>query len=56
MTTDGFTSVCWSPAFVFDGRMILDHDSLVEMGYHVETIGRKVQRSELNRMQAMPKP
>ena len=44
------------PAFVFDGRMILDHDALADIGYHVETIGKKVQRSALTRMQAMPKP
>jgi UDPglucose 6-dehydrogenase len=37
------------PAFLFDGRMILDHQALLEMGYQVETIGKKVKRSELNR-------
>ena len=38
------------PAFLFDGRMILDHQALLAMGYQVETIGKKVKRSELNRM------
>lgn len=30
------------PAFIFDGRMILDHRHLVELGYHVTSIGRHV--------------
>ena len=29
------------PAFVFDGRNILDHRALYEMGYHVFPIGKK---------------
>ena len=29
------------PAFVFDGRNILDHKGLYEMGYHVFPIGKK---------------
>lgn len=33
------------PAFVFDGRMILDHESLVEIGFQVETIGKVVNNS-----------
>ncbi|ELU00048.1 hypothetical protein CAPTEDRAFT_153442 [Capitella teleta] len=37
------------PAFLFDGRMILNHQELLEMGYQVETIGKKVKRSELTR-------
>ncbi len=36
-------------AFVFDGRKILDHSALVELGYHVETIGKRVSRSPVNR-------
>ena len=44
------------PAFIFDGRMILDHARLVDIGYHVETIGKKILRTDVNRMQAMPKP
>lgn len=27
------------PAFVFDGRKILDHEALIRIGFHVETIG-----------------
>ena len=34
------------PAFVFDGRKILDHDQLVRMGFVVETIGKRVARPE----------
>ncbi len=37
------------PAFVFDGRKILDHPDLVEIGFHVETIGKRVSRSPVNR-------
>ncbi|XP_033108684.1 UDP-glucose 6-dehydrogenase-like isoform X2 [Anneissia japonica] len=29
------------PAFAFDGRRILDHDSLKNIGFHVETVGHK---------------
>ncbi|KAK2181016.1 hypothetical protein NP493_415g01005 [Ridgeia piscesae] len=43
------------PAFIFDGRMILDHQSLLELGYHVETVGRRLVRNSVNRLQAMPK-
>jgi UDPglucose 6-dehydrogenase len=30
------------PAFIFDGRKILDHESLIRIGFHVETIGKKL--------------
>ena len=30
------------PAFVFDGRRILDHDTMMQIGFHVETIGKKL--------------
>ena len=33
------------PAFAFDGRMILDHNGLVEIGFQVETIGKIVKNS-----------
>eukprot|EP00276_Gloeochaete_wittrockiana_P016998 CAMPEP_0184362278 /NCGR_PEP_ID=MMETSP1089-20130417/134038_1 /TAXON_ID=38269 ORGANISM="Gloeochaete wittrockiana, Strain SAG46.84" /NCGR_SAMPLE_ID=MMETSP1089 /ASSEMBLY_ACC=CAM_ASM_000445 /LENGTH=447 /DNA_ID=CAMNT_0026702291 /DNA_START=83 /DNA_END=1426 /DNA_ORIENTATION=- len=29
------------PAFIFDGRNILDHDRLEEIGFHVHAIGKK---------------
>lgn len=30
------------PAFIFDGRKILDHDKLIQIGFNVETIGKKL--------------
>lgn len=30
------------PAFIFDGRKILDHESLMKMGFHVTTIGKRL--------------
>ena len=30
------------PAVLFDGRRILDHESLVNIGFHVETVGKQV--------------
>jgi len=29
------------PAFIFDGRKILDHSALAKIGFHVETIGKR---------------
>ena len=29
------------PAFVFDGRKILNHSALAKIGFHVETIGKR---------------
>lgn len=31
------------PAFAFDGRLILDHQKLVRIGYQVEAIGKCIQ-------------
>lgn len=28
------------PAFIFDGRLILDHEHLISLGFHVEAIGK----------------
>ena len=30
------------PAFIFDGRMILNCQELQKIGYHVETIGKRL--------------
>ena len=30
------------PAFVFDGRLILDHKQLKEIGFNVEVIGKQI--------------
>ncbi|XP_064636878.1 UDP-glucose 6-dehydrogenase-like [Lineus longissimus] len=37
------------PAFLFDGRMILNHESLMELGFHVETIGKRLTRPSITR-------
>lgn len=37
------------PAFVFDGRIILDHQALMEIGFHVETIGKRLTRTNVHR-------
>eukprot|EP00095_Tigriopus_kingsejongensis_P011481 snap_masked-scaffold626_size122949-processed-gene-0.12 protein:Tk11481 transcript:snap_masked-scaffold626_size122949-processed-gene-0.12-mRNA-1 annotation:"GI12367" len=34
------------PAFVFDGRKILDHEALLELGFEVETIGKSFPRGD----------
>jgi UDPglucose 6-dehydrogenase len=33
------------PAFVFDGRNILDHEALFEIGFNVFGIGKKALRA-----------
>lgn len=35
------------PAFMFDGRKILDHEALLEIGFHVQTIGKRLRRPNL---------
>lgn len=45
------------PAYLFDGRKILDHEELLSIGFHVQTIGRKLSRTGSVRMrgsQGMP--
>ncbi|ESP01811.1 hypothetical protein LOTGIDRAFT_225098 [Lottia gigantea] len=37
------------PAFIFDGRIILDHEALMEIGFHVETIGKRLTRKPVHR-------
>ena len=32
------------PAFIFDGRLILDHNALMDLGFHVEVIGKRLTR------------
>ena len=29
------------PSFLFDGRILLDHDALRKIGFHVESIGKR---------------
>ena len=31
------------PAFLFDGRKMLDHCALTKIGFHVETIGKRLE-------------
>lgn len=33
--------VMQKPAFIFDGRLILDHRYLTSIGFHVEAIGKR---------------
>ena len=37
-------SIMEKPAFIFDGRKILDHDQLIDIGFHVETIGKQLKQ------------
>lgn len=37
------------PAYIFDGRKILKHKDLQDIGFHVQTIGKKLNRSGLLR-------
>ncbi len=30
------------PSFIFDGRILLDHDQLISMGFNVFCIGKKL--------------
>lgn len=30
------------PAHIFDGRLILDHQQLISIGFHVEAVGKKI--------------
>jgi UDPglucose 6-dehydrogenase len=32
------------PAYIFDGRLILDHEKLIKIGFQVEVIGKVVQK------------
>lgn len=41
--------VMMKPAYIFDGRKILDHDVLMDIGFHVQTIGKTLQRPLLTR-------
>lgn len=43
--------VMMKPAYLFDGRKILDHDALLEIGFHVQTIGKRLSRASSIRAQ-----
>ncbi|KAL2724580.1 UDP-glucose 6-dehydrogenase [Vespula maculifrons] len=38
------------PAYIFDGRKILDHDALQRIGFIVQTIGKKLTRTAISRV------
>lgn len=38
----------FKPAYIFDGRLILDHKKLVSIGFQVETIGKVVHHPEFS--------
>ncbi|XP_018322527.1 UDP-glucose 6-dehydrogenase isoform X2 [Agrilus planipennis] len=38
------------PAYIFDGRKILDHEELINIGFHVQTIGKRLPRPLSTRM------
>lgn len=42
-------SLMVKPAYIFDGRKILDHQRLQEIGFHVQTIGKRLNRVGLLR-------
>ncbi|CAG5115006.1 unnamed protein product, partial [Candidula unifasciata] len=33
------------PAFIFDGRLLLNHQQLLDIGFKVETIGKRLSRN-----------
>lgn len=33
------------PAYIFDGRKILNHEALQKIGFHVQTIGKRLART-----------
>ncbi|ROT67491.1 UDP-glucose 6-dehydrogenase [Penaeus vannamei] len=37
------------PAFIFDGRKMLDHSALIKLGFHTETVGKRFARNALLR-------
>lgn len=37
------------PAFLFDGRLILDHAKLTSIGFHVESIGKNTENLRKNK-------
>lgn len=38
------------PAYIFDGRKILNHKELLKIGFHVHTIGKKLVRPNMSRL------
>jgi UDPglucose 6-dehydrogenase len=42
------------PAYIFDGRKILDHDRLIKIGFQVQTIGKRLARPLITRTWGSP--
>ncbi|XP_057336817.1 UDP-glucose 6-dehydrogenase-like [Microplitis mediator] len=42
------------PAYIFDGRKILDHEKLQKIGFNVQTIGKRVSRIAISRTWGSP--
>ncbi|RNA09635.1 UDP-glucose 6-dehydrogenase [Brachionus plicatilis] len=38
----GIYEIMQKPAHIFDGRLILDHEQLISIGFHVEAVGKKL--------------
>ncbi len=36
------------PSFIFDGRLILDHDHLMSIGFNVFCIGKKLPKNQFS--------
>ncbi|EZG57888.1 putative UDP-glucose 6-dehydrogenase [Gregarina niphandrodes] len=41
------------PAFIFDGRLILDHEQLRQIGFYVKAIGKP---NDIGRYDPLPGP
>lgn len=44
------------PAFVFDGRLLLNHEALIQIGFHVDAIGKCLVRTPATRKAGGQKP
>jgi len=44
------------PAFIFDGRLILDHKALIQIGFHVDAIGKCLAYTGKPKNARQPKP
>ena len=42
------------PAYIFDGRKILDHAALIKIGFQVQTIGKRLSRPGISRTWGSP--
>lgn len=40
------------PAYIFDGRKLLNHEALQQIGFHVQTIGKKLNRGSVGMLRS----